>query len=302
MAEGSTSRYGRLQEQFSSVFFLCSIILFRAHPLQADMHVHVAICLCRRTLRLLSWNIEGLDERDLEERTTAVCQIILVKQPHVVFLQEVIGPTLSILQRKLSKYHVFAPSVPPVAYFVVILIKQDPTRALAPGSLTSHSFPGSCMGRQLIKLPLSFHGTDYLLLASHLESMKDYSAERKIQLRAAFDAMMKAKGEGKFCIFGGDLNIREAEVKSVKVPDGILDAWQVCGSKVDTKFTWDLKMNDNLDWPYPSRPQARYDRVYCTSPGGALKPTTFELVGQDRLHNCDRFPSDHWGMWVEFDI
>ena len=254
--------------------------------------------LCR-ALRLLSWNIDGLDERDLDERTTAVCQTILLKQPHVVFLQEVIGPTLSILQQKLPKYSIFAPTVPPEHYFVVILVKRD--RDLVPGSLACHSFPGSRMGRQLIKLPLSFSGVDYLLLTSHLESMKDYSAERKAQLRATFDAMVRARGEGKICIFGGDLNVREAEVKSVKVPDGVIDAWEACGSDKESKFTWDLKTNDNLNWPYPGRPQARYDRVYCTSPTGRLRPTNFELVGQDRLHNCNRFPSDHWGMWVEFD-
>ena len=278
------------------------ILLVHVDMLFVHVDTNDNVYICRNALRLLSWNIDGLDERDLEERTTAVCQSVLLKQPHVVYLQEVIAPTLSILQQKLPNYHVFAPSVPPEPYFVAILVKRDPSGALVAGSLTSQSFPGSYMGRQLIKLPLSFHGSDYLLLTSHLESMKDYSAERKHQLRAAFDAMLKARGEGKSCIFGGDLNVREAEVKSVKVPDGVFDAWEACGSDMESKFTWDLKTNDNLNWPYPSRPQARYDRVYCTSPtGGTLRPTHFELVGQDRLHDCGRFPSDHWGMWVEFD-
>ena len=256
-----------------------------------------------RSLLLLSWNIDGLDERDLEERTTAVCQTILLKQPHVVFLQEVIHQTLKILQQKLkTKYHFFVPSNPPVHYFVAVLVKKDASGGLVPGSHTSHSFPGSRMGRQLLEVPLSFRGVDYIFLTSHLESLKDSSAERKAQLKAAFEVMVKAGKEWKACVFGGDLNIRDAELKSVGIPEGIADAWQACGSDPESKFTWDVKNNDNLDWRYPNRPQARYDRVFFTTGGsGRLQPRLFELVGQDRLHNCGRFPSDHWGIWVEFE-
>ena len=42
-------------------------------------------------LRLLSWNIDGLDEEDKTERTEEVCRIILLKRPHVVYLQEVVA-------------------------------------------------------------------------------------------------------------------------------------------------------------------------------------------------------------------
>lgn len=265
-----------------------------------------------RTLQLLSWNIDGLDERDLEERTTAVCQTVLLKQPHVILLQEVIRPTLLLLQQKLqSQYHIFTPSNPPEHYFAAILVRKDSRGSILPGSFSANTFPGTRMGRQLLELPLSFYGVDFLILTSHLESMKDYSGERKEQLRAAFDAMLRGRSEGKLCVFGGDLNVREAEVKSVRVPDGVLDAWQACGGARDTKFTWDLKENDNLDWPYPSRPQARYDRIYSTAPagggcggggGGQLRPVVFELVGQDRLYNCGRFPSDHFGLWVIYNF
>jgi tyrosyl-DNA phosphodiesterase 2 len=131
--------------------------------------------------------------------------------------------------------------------------------------------------------------------------LKDHSAERKAQLRTAFGVIVANQKEKKFCIFGGDLNVREAEVKSVKVPESVVDVWEACGSDRAMQYTWDVKNNDNLAWPYPNRPQARYDRVYCTSSGAKLRPTRFELVGQDRLHQCGRFPSDHWGLWVEFD-
>ena len=229
-----------------------------------------------------------------------MCQTILLKQPDVVYLQEVIAPTLTLLQQKLkSQYHCFAPTNPPEHYFVVIMVKQD--SRLVPGSLAITPFHGSQMGRQLLQLPLSLQGLELLLMTSHLESLKDHAVERKAQLRTAFGVMVANQKEKKVCIFGGDLNVREAEVKSVKVPENVIDVWQACGSDHATQFTWDVKNNDNLTWPYPNRPQARYDRVYCTVSDGKLTPTQFELVGQDRLHHCDRFPSDHWGLWVEFD-
>lgn len=250
-------------------------------------------------MRLLSWNIDGLDEWNLEERTAAVCQTVL-KQPDIVYLQEVIHPTLAILQQKLkNKYHCLVPTSPPAPYFVAILVKQQPHSV--PGSLTSETFPGTCMGRQLVQLPLSYRGVHLLLLTSHLESMKDYARERKTQLRTAFDVMVKNQKD-RVCVFGGDLNVREAEVRSVKVPGSVVDVWEACGADRDTQFTWDVKNNDNLHWPYPNRPQARYDRVYISPSDGKLRPTRFELIGQDRLDNCGRFPSDHWGLWVEFDI
>ena len=225
--------------------------------------------------------------------------MILLKQPDAVFLQEVISSSLALLQQKLkTKYSFFAPTCPPEHYFVVILVKKGSN--FSPGVLDSTTYPGTNMGRQLLQLPLSFKGINLVLMTSHLESLKDYSTERKTQLRTAFEMMAKKAREGKsVAIFGGDLNVREDEVRSVKVPEGIVDAWQECGSDRATQFTWDVKNNDNLRWMFPNRPQARFDRVYCST-NSKLRPAKFELVGQDRLHSCGRFPSDHWGLWVEF--
>lgn len=52
------------------------------------------------TLNLLSWNIDGLDEDDLEERTEAVLATILSKKPDVVLLQEVVEYSLNVFQSK----------------------------------------------------------------------------------------------------------------------------------------------------------------------------------------------------------
>ena len=39
-------------------------------------------------LRLLSCNIDGLDQEDKTEHTEEVCRIVLLKRPHVVFLHQ----------------------------------------------------------------------------------------------------------------------------------------------------------------------------------------------------------------------
>ena len=52
------------------------------------------------TLKLLSWNIDGLDEDDIEERTKAVLDTILAKKPDVVLLQEVVEYSLNVFRTK----------------------------------------------------------------------------------------------------------------------------------------------------------------------------------------------------------
>lgn len=59
-------------------------------------------------LKLICWNIQGLEEKMLHERTVAVINILKRESPDVVFLQEVIPPTLGMLhQRFSSDYHIF---------------------------------------------------------------------------------------------------------------------------------------------------------------------------------------------------
>ena len=58
----------------------------------------------RREFKLLTWNVDGLDQRNLVERTKAVCQIISRHQPDVVFLQEVVQDSLPIFESSCSGY------------------------------------------------------------------------------------------------------------------------------------------------------------------------------------------------------
>ena len=92
------------------------------------------------------------------------------------------------------------------------------------------------------------------------------------------------------------------------MPEDAVDVWEACGRQQDHQYTWDTTVNDNLGLGYDSEvtlqqspPRFRFDRVYLNPDDGALKPKCFKLVGKERLP-CGQFPSDHWGLWVEFQL
>lgn len=256
-------------------------------------------------LKVLSWNIDGLDERDTIKRTNAVCQLIRSHGPHVVFLQEVVRPTLSVIKSKLgSDYSIHISDKIVFPYFIAILVTKRSAKIVLEGNVGAFDFPGSTMGRHLLQLFIKVCGVPIALYTSHLESTKDFSAERKDQLKQCFE-FIKEQNElfSRVCILGGDLNLRDVEVAKVGLLPSMIDVWEACGSVEEQKYTWDVSENDNLNWPYRNKPKLRFDRLYlCPSDGPHVKTLSFELVGKERVSEIKRFPSDHWGMWCVFDI
>ena len=229
-----------------------------------------------------------------------MCDFIAANQPDVVYLQEVVSKTMGIIGSKLdSSYEGYTAHSPPAHYYPAILVRKSSIQVQ--GSLECLNFPHSCMGRHLLQLPVKFSDLEIQLMTSHLESMKDYGRERKDQLRSAFEIMTKLQAS-KICIFGGDLNLRDNEVRNVGLPKKTVDVWEACGSVEEEKYTWDVSANDNLNWPYGNKPKLRFDRVYLSPSDGKLRPKSFSLVGKERLPRCGRFPSDHWGLWMEFGV
>ena len=260
-------------------------------------------------LRLLSWNIDGLDEKNTKERTEEVCRNILLKRPHLVFLQEIVSNTQTILFQRLGHvYSLFVNPAPPARYYPVILINHKCGEIAASMSRRPKDnvleFPGSSMGRHLLQLNINFHGVSLQAITTHLESLYDYSAERKSQLKICFDEVVKHTRQGKICIFGGDLNVRDHELKDL-IPECTVDVWQACGSAKEEEFTWDMTVNNNLSMMGKNKPKLRFDRLYLTQAYGTdytAHPVKFELIGKDHVADCERYPSDHWGMWAEFSV
>ena len=53
----------------------------------------------KKSFKLLTWNIDGLDEQDLKLRTLAVIFQINSLSPDAVYLQEVVPETLELIRR-----------------------------------------------------------------------------------------------------------------------------------------------------------------------------------------------------------
>lgn len=231
-----------------------------------------------------------------------MCKFILERKPHVVFLQEVVnlswGP---LIVAKLGHiYNCYCTQNLPESYYNAILILKN--GASITGDLSMHLFPGSQNGRHLLQLSVQILGVDLDVMTTHLETTSKCRDERIRQLSEVFG---KINSLQRMCIFGGDLNLRDTEVIRDDIPEDAVDVWEACGRQQEHQYTWDATVNDNL-FDYESTPQQplprfRFDRIYLNPDDGALQPKCFELVGKDRLP-CGQFPSDHWGVWVEFQV
>ena len=107
-------------------------------------------------------------------------------------------------------YHYSGKSIP--EYFVMMLFRKS---FVANEPVVNYKpFSNSQMGRGLLFSGVTTKcGQEILFMTSHLESMKEYGQARTEQLHNCFDFMNKTNAEK--VIFGGDLNARDAEIKSL---------------------------------------------------------------------------------------
>lgn len=186
------------------------------------------------------------------------------------------------------------------SYFNAILIRSS-TVNTENSKLEYFPFENSVQGRHFLTFPIRFAGSDIILITSHLESCKPKSNKRKSQFKEIL-LYMRRQRNGVNVIFGGDTNLRDKEVEAVGgLPNEVLDAWASCGSPHDAEFTWDMSENDNKDMN-GAKP-LRFDRIFLrpAQNGKMVRPQKFTLIGKERL-SCERFASDHWGIWLEFSF
>ncbi|XP_063407227.1 uncharacterized protein LOC134690971 isoform X2 [Mytilus trossulus] len=252
-------------------------------------------------IKLLSWNIDGLSEDSIKERTSAVISIINRERPDVVFLQEVILDTLEMLSRKCLDYTFMESGVE--CYFTVIMVKQNSVQVTDSKIIP---FTSSKQGRTLQRVECTIKGLPCLLMTSHLESMKANSDERKHQMKRALHHVVNASRD-RTVLFGGDFNVKDREIREIKgLPKGVLDIWIETGRNKETQFTWDTSINTNLQLAENQdfKPKIRFDRIYMRHPktDNVISPVSFQLIGKEIIPTCGLFPSDHWGLLVHFDI
>ncbi|XP_020353584.1 tyrosyl-DNA phosphodiesterase 2 isoform X2 [Oncorhynchus kisutch] len=248
-------------------------------------------------LSLLTWNIDGLDLDDIKERLSRLLDYLIKYHPDIVLLQEVISPIYQVLQQVLKPYHVLPGS--DRSYFTVILLRKSRVQLLESSIV---NYPTTEMRRNLLMAHVSFLGHPLCVMTSHMESMKPRSLERQNQLRTVWKTM-REQSQDHSVIFGGDTNLRDWEVKNQGgLPENICDVWESLGQPEDCRYTWDCVTNDNKDLPFPAR--LRFDRIFLRQAGEGSKvsPDGITLVGLERLNDCQRFTSDHWGLLCTFII
>ncbi|XP_064488702.1 tyrosyl-DNA phosphodiesterase 2-like [Ornithodoros turicata] len=252
------------------------------------------------SLKFISWNIDGIDEKNLLLRTKAVISYVVRHDADVVFLQEVVPASSKVLEKHLPQYKMVLGTPEEEGYYTAVLLKKDTVSYKCD---TVFGFSNTSMGRTLTHIDVSFNGYPLTLMNTHLESTAEFSAARKDQLKKCFKACRK-EPEDKTVIFAGDLNLRDSEMQELGgVPPGFEDMWESCGRRKEATYTWDLTRNDNLIWNARFKPRCRFDRVYLRrSKPARITPAFFGLIGLERLkpHTC--FPSDHWGLLCHFYV
>jgi len=254
-----------------------------------------------KKLKFITWNIDGLDYTSLEKRFVTVCNIINSESANVVHLQEVVPETFVYIKDLLPAYKCI-PGNNPIAsdYFTVTLLRRD---SVIYESHEVISFPLSRMGRNLLIVKIKIAGKQLTLLNSHLESTAEHSAERKNQLKIAFQKSL-AVDSGQTVLLAGDLNLRDKELDQLGgVPSSMEDLWVKCGSRPECKFTWDSQRNVNIQSKVSFKARCRFDRIYYrAADANPIFPEHFGLIGLEKISSCGRFPSDHWGLVTYFGV
>jgi len=241
-------------------------------------------------MKLVTWNLNGLEDEHLDVRTEAAMFHILLgapiekaattpnfkpNTPDIVVLQEVVPRTFHahiVPHLKAAGFSVFPQQPSERSYFEVIAVRHP---IINNGYST---FEYTQQGRGLSSLSID----GLTILTAHLESEKAGTTMRIDQAKSILKLMNKHQGA---IIFAGDTNLRNSEWESLKA-NNISDAWEATGANKRHQTTWQSP-------PY----KARYDRIWHKD----LTIKKFETFGKNKVSEIDQTASDHFGLRVIFE-
>ncbi|MEQ1572438.1 MAG: endonuclease/exonuclease/phosphatase family protein [Myxococcota bacterium] len=231
---------------------------------------------------ILTWNVAGLHEERLDERSEASCLAALLRDPpEFLVLQELVRRSWHAHWKHHLHHAGFVVTPPdPTAstseYFVAVAVH----RSVGPVEGGRAPFAGSRMGRELVWATAG----GWLVCTAHLESERGGSAERVAQAGAVCARLLAWPGPA---VFGGDTNLRVEEEPLVPDLAQVTDAWTAAGSPAAEAQTWG----------FGGRARARFDRVWCNP---RARPGRFTRVGVDPVPGVGRL-SDHAGVRVALE-
>ncbi|XP_039461175.1 tyrosyl-DNA phosphodiesterase 2-like isoform X2 [Oreochromis aureus] len=246
-------------------------------------------------LSLITWNVDGLDLEKHPERSIGLVKYLNLYNPDVVFLQELVPPYVQFLKEQLVNYLMIEGAEE--GYFTGMLLKKSRV-TLVESEIVPYRT--TKMMRNLLVAQVIVDGQKLCLMTSHLESGKANSKERMNQLHVVKWRFKRAPDDVTV-VFGGDTNLRDAEVPKVGLPATVCDVWEQLGKQEHCRYTWDTTINTNKKASFPVR--FRFDRIYLRPAVRrgvpCLAPDHMALVGLEKL-DCGRYTSDHWGIYCTF--
>jgi len=240
-------------------------------------------------MKLISWNLNGLEDQHLDMRTEAAMFQLLLgapieaamqegfkpNTPDIVVLQEVVDRTYHahiVPHLSAAGFHIFPESPSERSYFEVIAVRQPILES------SYETFSYTQQGRGLSKVKIN----NLTIMTAHMESQK---AGKSMRIDQAETILKDINLQDKPCIFAGDTNLRKSEWKTLK-PENVGDAWESAGSPKKHKVTW---KRDQY--------KARFDRVWHHN----LQIKSFETFGFEKVAGIGETPSDHFALRVEFE-
>jgi tyrosyl-DNA phosphodiesterase 2 len=234
-------------------------------------------------VRIVSWNLNGLDDTDLDVRVEAALFRMLLggppeevllrgtppPPPDVLLMQEVVARSYHAHLRPqllAAGYTLVPATVPDRDYFEVVAVH----RSHAVAAHTTVPLDRTLYGRWLTGVTLA---SGVRVYTAHLDSLAEGSAARRAQLAQLRELL----GEGP-AVFAGDTNLRDAEVGDL---GAMRDAWEAAGSDPAHRWTW-----------LGRRARCRFDRAYVAG----LEVRAFRAFGAEVLPATGAPASDHLGI------
>lgn len=240
-------------------------------------------------LRLATYNV-WFDAFEAERRRFALFEILESEDLDVIALEEVTMPFLSALLEQpwvRASYEVTRTRLEPgIRYDVVVLSRQPVSRSLA------HPL-SSNMGRRLHLLELETQRGAIAIGAVHLESMKEMTPTRLLQIEECVPVLCESDS----AVWLGDFNAAPGSPEHELMCERFKDAWQEL-SDGEPGYTRDTSKNAMLARVKDDRHQ-RIDRILFRS--ACFSPASIRLLGTSAIAGTDGqvFPSDHFGLVAE---
>lgn len=285
-------------------------------------------------MKLLTYNIDGLNSFALIERATALVELVLNVDAEIVNMQEMVPEIHEFIRCRmvLNGYSISVGSAVNCGYYTVTFVKRSFYASLRSYTVEFTNGATSQQGRNLLITQITLKSNNEVMLIAnvHLESCgramnSSGSEKRQAQLAQALSLLHSFRGHG---ILAGDLNIREAEAKAVlssydDIEDVAQNLEQAQKGKKFNMYTWmmpgmtqELTTNKSGFSGSKGPITARFDRIYYHRQSG-LVPSDLITIGSDNCMDADQAaifseiygepatyltPSDHRGVVVTFSL